>query len=60
MGASGPAGMVPFGISSSGAARHLPQTVTNTLRLNYSNMPEDRIVEGIKRMAAAIREYPRD
>lgn len=32
--------------------------VTNTLRLNYSNMPEDRIVEGIKRMAVAIREYP--
>jgi len=32
-------------------------TVTNTLRLNYSNMPEDRIAEGIKRMAAAIREY---
>ena len=35
-------------------------TVTNTLRLNYSNMPEDRIQEGIRRMAAAIREYPRD
>jgi len=32
-------------------------TVTNTMRLNYSNMPEDRILEGIKRMAAAIREY---
>lgn len=33
--------------------------VTNTMRLNYSNMPEDRITEGIKRLAAAIREYPR-
>ena len=32
--------------------------VTNTLRLNYSNMPEDRIAEGIRRMAVAIREYP--
>ena len=32
--------------------------VTNTMRLNYSNMPEPRIVEGIQRMAAAIREYP--
>ena len=29
--------------------------VENTLRLNYSNMPEDRIREGVARMAAAIR-----
>lgn len=29
----------------------------NTFRLNYSNMPEDRIVEGIKRLAGALREY---
>jgi DNA-binding transcriptional MocR family regulator len=28
----------------------------NTLRLNFSNMPEDRIVEGIRRMADALRE----
>jgi 2-aminoadipate transaminase len=28
----------------------------NTLRLNFSNMPEDRIVEGIRRMATALRE----
>ncbi len=28
----------------------------NTLRLNFSNMPEDRIVEGIRRMALALRE----
>jgi 2-aminoadipate transaminase len=28
----------------------------NTLRLNFSNMPEDRIVEGVRRLAAAIRE----
>lgn len=27
-----------------------------SLRLNYSNMPDDRIKEGIKRMAKAIRE----
>lgn len=29
--------------------------VENTLRLNYSNMPEERIREGIARLAAAIR-----
>jgi 2-aminoadipate transaminase len=28
----------------------------NTLRLNFSNMPEDRIEEGIRRMGAVIRE----
>ncbi len=28
----------------------------NTLRLNFSNMPEDRIVEGVRRMGAAVRE----
>jgi DNA-binding transcriptional MocR family regulator len=28
----------------------------NTFRLNYSNMPEDRIVEGIRRLAAAVVE----
>jgi 2-aminoadipate transaminase len=31
--------------------------VENTLRLNYSNMPEERIYEGIRRLAAAIRQY---
>lgn len=31
--------------------------VENTLRLNYSNMSEERIVEGIKRLAKAIKEY---
>lgn len=31
--------------------------VENTLRLNYSNMPEERIIEGIKRLAKAIKEY---
>ncbi|WP_371378138.1 PLP-dependent aminotransferase family protein [Sporomusa aerivorans] len=36
--------------------RHVP----NTLRLNYSNMPEERIYEGIKRLAAAIRCYKAD
>ncbi|MDR2007099.1 MAG: PLP-dependent aminotransferase family protein [Acidaminococcales bacterium] len=28
----------------------------NTLRINYSNMPEDRIKEGIKRLAAVFRK----
>jgi len=28
----------------------------NAIRVNYSNMPEDRIVEGIKRLAEVIRE----
>ncbi|MBP2630202.1 MAG: putative transcriptional regulator, GntR family [Firmicutes bacterium] len=31
--------------------------VENTLRLNYSNMPEDKIREGIRRLSKAIREY---
>jgi 2-aminoadipate transaminase len=29
--------------------------VENTLRLNYSNMPEERIREGIKRLSAVIQ-----
>jgi len=28
----------------------------NTMRLNFSNMPEQRIIEGIRRLAAAIKE----
>lgn len=32
--------------------------VTNTLRLNYSNMPPERIREGIRRLATAIDHYP--
>ncbi len=28
----------------------------NTLRINYSNMPEEKIVEGIKRLAAVLQE----
>ncbi len=28
----------------------------NTMRLNYSNMPEERIIEGVRRLAAAVRE----
>jgi len=28
----------------------------NTLRLNFSNMPEERIAEGVRRLAMAIRE----
>jgi len=31
--------------------------VENALRLNYSNMSEERIIEGIKRLAKVIREY---
>ena len=31
--------------------------IENTLRLNYSNMSEERIVEGITRLAKVIREY---
>ncbi len=30
--------------------------VYNTCRLNYSNMPEDKIVEGIKRIGEVLRE----
>lgn len=30
--------------------------VTNTFRLNYSNMPEDRIEEGIKRLGVILEE----
>lgn len=29
----------------------------NTLRLNYSNMPEDRIIEGIRRLAEVLRKF---
>ncbi len=28
----------------------------NTMRLNFSNMPEQRIVEGVRRLAAAMKE----
>jgi len=31
--------------------------VENTLRLNFSNMSEEKIVEGIKRLAKVIKEY---
>lgn len=31
--------------------------VLNTFRLNFSNMPEERIREGIGRLASVIREY---
>lgn len=29
----------------------------NAFRLNYSNMPDERIIEGIKRLAEVIKEY---
>lgn len=32
----------------------------NTLRLNYSNMPEERIREGIRRMAGVTRDFSPD
>jgi len=28
----------------------------NTMRINYSNMPEDKIIEGIKRLGKVLRE----
>ncbi|HWR05854.1 PLP-dependent aminotransferase family protein [Sporomusa sp.] len=31
--------------------------VENTFRLNYSNMPEERIYEGIKRLAMVLKDY---
>lgn len=31
--------------------------IYNTFRLNYSNMPEERIVEGINRLAGVIKQY---
>ncbi|RDY23444.1 PLP-dependent aminotransferase family protein [Romboutsia maritimum] len=30
---------------------------TNHFRLNYSNMPDDKIVEGIKRLGAVLKEF---
>ena len=29
----------------------------NCFRLNYSNMPEDRIVEGIKRLGKVLKQH---
>lgn len=29
----------------------------NTFRLNYSNMPEEKIIEGIKRLSKALKEH---
>ncbi len=29
----------------------------NTMRLNFSNMPEERIAEGVRRIAAVLREF---
>lgn len=29
----------------------------NCMRINYSNMPEDRIIEGIKRMAEVLKKF---
>jgi 2-aminoadipate transaminase len=39
-----------------GAAFHPCGGGDNTLRLNFSNMPPARIEEGIRRLAAAVRE----
>ncbi len=39
-----------------GDAFYPNQKTDRSMRINYSNMPEDKIVEGIKRMAQAIKE----
>lgn len=39
-----------------GDAFYPNQKTDRSMRINYSNMPDDRIVEGIKRMAKAIEE----
>ncbi len=39
-----------------GDAFYPNQKTDRSMRVNYSNMPDDRIVEGIKRMAKAIKE----
>lgn len=33
------------------------RAMENTMRLNFSNMPEQRIVEGIKRLGAVLRDF---
>ena len=38
-----------------GDAFYPNEKTDRSLRVNYSNMPEDRIIEGIKRMAKAIK-----
>ena len=30
----------------------------NTMRLNFSNMPPERIVEGVSRLAGVVRQEP--
>lgn len=39
-----------------GDAFYPNQKTDRSMRINYSNMPDDRIIEGIKRMAKAIKE----
>lgn len=39
-----------------GDAFYPNQKTDRSMRINYSNMPDDRIVEGIKRMGKAIKE----
>lgn len=39
-----------------GDAFYPNQKTDRSMRINFSNMPDDRITEGIKRMAGAIRE----
>lgn len=39
-----------------GEAFYPTQSTRHTLRLNFSNMPENRIREGIRRLVAAVRE----
>ena len=42
-----------------GSAFYPESKVDNTFRLNYSNMPEEKIVEGIRRLGAVLRKYSR-
>lgn len=40
-----------------GGSFYPDQNIFNTLRMNYSAMPEERIEEGVKRMGAALRKH---
>jgi DNA-binding transcriptional MocR family regulator len=43
-----------------GASFFPARTRENTLRLNFSNMPEEKIVEGIRRLATALKLMMRE
>jgi hypothetical protein len=50
--------LILLGIVNSSTASNLDINggKENTFRLNYSNMPEEKIVEGIKRLSVALKE----